>query len=116
MRVYVATTPESLKTLLSSGVLVVDDYLTPDQFQFDSETDLESREHLISLLAAEDSLEMNLGRLGLVLAVDLDSEQLELEDIPIRINQLAAVLYTEDGEELSYFAPDELPHQISSWL
>jgi hypothetical protein len=63
MRVYVATTPEAVKELLV-GSATFDEYLTPEQFEFDAEVVEEEREHLISLLAADDSLELNQGKFG----------------------------------------------------
>jgi hypothetical protein len=115
MRVYVATTPEAIKALLV-GPATFDEYLTPEQFEFDSGVDEEEREHLISLLAAEDSIEMNQGKAGFVIAADLNDEQINGEAITLNFKQVAALLHSEDGEELSWFAPEEIEHQISSWL
>ena len=115
MRVYVATTPEALKELLD-GSATFEEYLTPGQFNFDEEIDEEAQEHLISLLAAEDSLELNKGKLGLVIAADLQDEQLNGEAITLEFKQVAAILYSQNGEELSWFAPEEIRFQIDSWL
>ena len=38
MRVYVATTPEQIRELLQAAV-IFEDYLTPDQFEFDGGVD-----------------------------------------------------------------------------
>lgn len=115
MRVYVATTPELINTLLTQAV-TFDEYLTPEQFEFDAGIDEEEREHLVSQLAADDSLELNQGKAGFVIAVDLKDDQINGESISIAFNQVAALLYSEDGEELSWFAPEEIKHQIASWL
>ncbi len=115
MRVYVATTPELINTLLTQAV-TFDEYLTPEQFEFDAGVDEEEREHLVSQLAADDSLELNQGKSGFVIAADLKEDQLNGESISITFNQVAALLYSEDGEELSWFAPEEIKHQIASWL
>lgn len=115
MRVYVAASPSQVKELLTSEILF-SEYLTPAQFEFDSSIDEEAREHLISLLAAEDSLELNQGEHGLVLAVDLNDDQLNGESVAIKFAQVAALLYSQDGEELSWYAPDEIEHQIGDWL
>ena len=114
MRVYVATSLDQVKQLLVAPIEIVD-YLTPDQFEFDASVDDEAREHLISLLAAEDSLEINQGKSGFVLAIDLADEKLNLDLIEISLNSVAALLYSVDGEELSWFAPEEIAHQIDSW-
>lgn len=111
MRVYVATTPDQIKALLA-GSVTFDDYLTPEQFEFDAGVDEEEREHLISLLAAEDSLELNQGKVGLVIAADLEDEQINGEAITLNFKQVAALLQSEDGEELSWFAPEEIAHQV----
>ena len=115
MRVYVAVTAKQLQELLN-GAIKVDDYLTPGQFEFPAQVDEEEQEHLISLLAAEDALELNGGRFGLVLAVDLDDQQLDSDSLELKFEQLAAVLYTDDGDGLSWFAPEEIRYQIDSWL
>jgi hypothetical protein len=109
MRVYVATTPDQIKSLIL-GPVTFDDYLTPEQFEFDAEVEEEEREHLISLLAAEDSLELNQGKVGLVVAADLAEEQINGEAITLNFKQVAALLQSEDGEELSWFAPEEIAH------
>lgn len=115
MRVYVATTPELINTLLTQAV-TFDEYLTPEQFEFDAGVDEEEREHLVSQLAADDSLELNQGKAGFVIAADLKEDQINGESISVTFNQVAALLYSEDGEELSWFAPEEIKHQIASWL
>lgn len=113
MRVYVATTPKALKELLA-GSATFDEYLTPEQFEFDAGVDQEEREHLVSLLAADDSLDLNQGKVGLVIAADLDEEQLNGESITLTFKQIAALLHSVDGEELSWFAPEEIAHQLGS--
>lgn len=115
MRVYVAARPEAVKRLLSDEV-TFEEYLAPDQFEFDQGVDEEEREHLISLLAADDALELTGGKIGLVLAADLTDEQLNGTAITLKFNQIASLLISEDGEELSWFAPEEIKHQIDEWL
>ena len=115
MRVYVATTPDEVKELLA-GSATFDEYLAPAQFDFDAGVDEEAQEHLISLLAAEDSIALNQGKFGLVIAADLQDEQLNGESITLDFKQVASLLYSEDGEELSWFAPEEIRFQIDSWL
>lgn len=114
MRVYVATTPEQIKELLQASV-TFEEYLTPDQFDFDSGVGDEEREHLISLLAADDAIELNQGKTGYVIAADLHEEQINGEAITLSLKQVAALLISEDGEELSWFAPEEIEYQLKSW-
>lgn len=115
MRVYVAATPEAVKRLLTSEV-TFEEFLTPDQFEFDAGVGDEEREHLVSLLAADDALEINGGKLGLVLAADLSEPQINAAEITLNFSQIASLLISEDGEELSWFAPEEISHQIDEWL
>jgi hypothetical protein len=114
MRVYVATTPEQIAELLQAAV-TFEDYLTPEQFEFDGGVDEEEREHLVSLLAADDAIELNQGKTGFVIAADLSEEQLNGEAITLNFKQVAALLVSEDGEELSWFAPEEISHQLDSY-
>lgn len=115
MRVYIAATPQQLQALLSAPIAIAD-YLTPEQFEFDGAVDVEEQEHLISLLAAEDALTLNSGKFGLVIAADLNDAQLDTEDFKLEFSQVAAVLYSEDGETLSWFAPEEIKFEIGTWL
>ena len=85
------------------------------QFEFDGGVDEEEREHLVSLLAAEDAIELNQGKTGFVIAADLSEEQLNGEAINLNFKQVAALLISEDGEELSWFAPEEISHQLDSY-
>ncbi|MGI9198679.1 MAG: hypothetical protein ACR2I9_03120 [Candidatus Nanopelagicaceae bacterium] len=114
MRVYIAVTAKQLEQLLTSP-LSIEDYLAPAQFEFAADVDEEQQEHLISLLAAEDSMDLNAGRFGLVLAVDFSDAQLNQAQPTLEFTQVAAALYTEDGEELSWYAPEEIKFQIESW-
>ena len=115
MRVYIASDLRTIKELLEIGQAQFQEYLTPDQFEFDHEVDLESREHLISQLAAEDSLELNNGRIGLVIAADLSETQLIDEKLTLRLDQVAGVLASRDGDELSWFASDEIRFHLAEW-
>lgn len=115
MRVYIACEVPAIKELLALGQAKFQEYLTPDQFDFDSEVDQESREHLISQLAADDSLVLNSGRIGLVIAADLSEIQLIDENLTLSMDQVAGVLASKDGEELSWFASDEIQFQLSEW-
>lgn len=114
MRVYVAVSIDQLRQILTAPI-AIDDYLTPAQFEFDAQVDQEQQEHLISLLAAEDSMELNSGKFGLVLAVELSEDQLDQETSIIDFSQVAALLHSDDAENLSWFAPEEITYQIEAW-
>ena len=115
MRVYIAATPKQVSSLLVAPI-EINEYLTPEQFNFDSGIDPEEQEHLISQLAADDALELNDGKFGLVIAADLDDSQLESDSLTLKLEQVAALLYSNDGETLSWFAPEEIRYQIQEWL
>ena len=115
MRVYIPTTASTISQLLL-GSASFDEYLAPEQFDFvdfDVEVDQEEQEHLVSQLAAMDSLELNQGKLALVIAADLQDEQLNGEAIELKFSQVAALLYSEDGEELSWYAPEEITFKLN---
>jgi hypothetical protein len=114
VRAYVAVNVVQLHQLLKEAISVAE-YLTPAQFEFDAQVDEEEREHLVSLLAAEDSLETNGGGVGLVLAVDLEDSQLNAAELEISLKQVAALLHTDDGQTLSWFAPEEIQFQLGEW-
>ena len=113
MRVYLATTPEKLSELLRDGSVGFAEYLTPAQFEFPQEVGEEEQEDLIAQLAADDSGELNGGKIRLVLAADLTDEQLTAETLKISFSDIAALLV---GEELSWFAPEEIAHELSNWI
>jgi len=115
MRVYVAVTALQVQQLLA-GPIVVNEYLTPAQFEFDAQVDDEEQEHLVSLLAAEDAIELNSNRFGLVIAADLNDYQLTQDAIQLEFSQVASLLYSDDAETLSWFAPEEIQYQIEAWL
>lgn len=116
MRVYVATSVNTLKGLIESNQATFDEYLATEQFDFPSNVDEEEREHLVSQLAADDSMEMNSGKRAFVLALDLREDQLNGEPITIDFGQVAALLKSDDDEELSWFAPEEIKFNIEEWI
>ena len=116
MRVYVATTASNIKQLIDRGSAIFEEYLTPAQFEFDAEVGEEEREHLVSQLAADDSLELNSGKASFVLALDLTDEQLNGDSVEVKFSQIAALLHSEDGDELSWFAPEEIAFNIDNWV
>lgn len=115
VRAYFATTPKVISELITNKEAKFEEYLTPDQFEFGDSVDDEEREHLISQLAAEDSLELNEGKFGFVLAADLKDSQLNEAQLTLNLNQVAALLFSEDGEELSWYAPSEIAEQIEPY-
>lgn len=115
MRVYVATTPQKIKELLSKSVSF-DEYLTPQQFEFDVQVGEEEQEHLVSQLAADEAIALNGGKTGYVLAVDLNDDQLGQDVFSVDFAQIASILQSVDGEELNWFSAEEVEHYIDGWL
>lgn len=112
MRAYLATTPKQIEDLLNSGTATFHEYLTPDQFEFPEQVGEEEREDLIAQLAAEDSKDLNSGKASFVLAADLNDSQLEAEKLVLEFGQVAALLV---GQELAWFAPEEIKFEIENW-
>ena len=113
MRAYLATTPKQVHELLSTGASIFNEYLTPGQFDFPIEASEEEKEDLIAQIAADDSDELNAGEGRFVLAVELNDAQLISDQLEIALEQVAALLI---GEELSWFAPEEIKFEIKNWL
>ena len=130
MRAYVAITPSELQTFLSDGSLVVAQALivepeTLHGTQVD-EAEQEELEFETSWNAALISRErQGSGQsLGLVLAVDLEEEQvgkIEGDHVDLRSKllwtQVQSLLVSDSEEpELSWFAPQEIATYLPKWL
>ena len=112
MRVYIAATPSQLSELITSKICSFVEYLTPAQFEFPSDMSEEEREDFIAQLASEDSAELNQDKNRFVIAADLTADQAEAEIINLKFEQLAALLV---GEELAWYGPDEIEHELQNW-
>lgn len=80
MRTYLASTAEELQEFLEAGELVIDEVYAPTEIYASThpEMDEEEIEYSLSLLAAEDALELRDEQSGsaLVLACEISSEAL----------------------------------------
>ena len=130
MRAYVAITPIELQGFINSGsfkssrVLIVD-HTNSENLESNSETE-EEWEFESSWLAAKESRAMQErpDALGLVLAVDLEPEQMgttQGNHIDVLSNlswsQVQSLLLAESEEpELSWFAAQEVATYLPQWL
>lgn len=130
MRGYLAVTPAELAQLLTDGEIEVNSaYVPTSQFQAaNPELGEEEAEYILSLLASEDSVEIQEGNptRSFVLAVDLNPENLGQESeveievtSPIKINQVDCLFVgaagSEDGE-LTWYALQEIEAELPSWV
>lgn len=129
MRAYIAITPNELQGFINSGSFKASKALIVDQsnaenLESDSET-VEEMEFESSWQAAKESREMQGPEaLGLVLAVDLEPDQMgaieanHIEVLSVLLwSQVQSLLLAESEEaELSWFAAQEIPTYLPQWL
>ena len=128
MRGYLAMTALEVAEFMASGSFDVSDIYAPtSQFIVDhQDLDDEEIEYTLSMVAAEDALEMKTSTSGTacVLAFEVPAESIaESHDMSI---SLAAPLKWEnleclfevsaDGEDLTWFATQEIEANLASWL
>lgn len=126
MRAYLASTAAEVAEFLKSGELRVSEIYAPHK-EFISahpDQDEEEIEFTLSLLAAEDAQELKDGDSGIacVLAFEideapiLDETSVELSS-PLTWSQLQCLFeISEDGEELTWFATQEIAENLERWL
>ena len=128
MRGYVAMTAKEVQEFLASGTFDVSDIYAPtSQFIVDNQDlDDEEIEYTLSMVAAEDATEMKSPDSGAacVLAFEIPANIIsESHDMSV---SLSAPLQWEnvdclfevssDGEELTWFATQEIAENIQGWL
>jgi len=128
MRGYVAMTAKEVQEFLASGTFDVSDIYAPtSQFIVDNQDlDDEEIEYTLSMVAAEDALDMKTADSGAacVLAFEIPATIIsESHDMSV---SLSAPLVWEnvdclfevsgDGEELTWFATQEIAENIQGWL
>jgi hypothetical protein len=128
MRGYVAMTAKEVHEFLASGTFDVSDIYAPtSQFIVDNQDlDDEEIEYTLSMVAAEDAVEMKTSGSGAacVLAFEIPANIIsESHDMSV---SLSAPLQWEnvdclfevssDGEELTWFATQEIAENIQGWL
>ncbi|CAN2213848.1 hypothetical protein MCEMRE26_01050 [Candidatus Nanopelagicaceae bacterium] len=128
MRAYVGVTAQEVKEFLDSGQLdAVDVYAVTGVFiAMNNELDDEEIEYTLSLVAAEDAMELKTSDSGAacVLAFEVP-DQIIASTHEMSITLSAPLTWqhleccfevSEDGEELTWFATQEISSNISAWL
>lgn len=128
MRAYVGVTAQEVKEFLESGQLDASDvYAATGVFiAQNNDLDEEEIEFTLSLVAAEDAIELksDLSGTACVLAFEVPDEIIsETHEMSISLNAPLKWEYLEccfevsdDGEELTWFATQEIVNNISAWL
>lgn len=125
MRSYVGLTFDEMNSFFSSTSLQVSTLFaaTPEFVVTYSDLDEEEREYILSMLAAEESLDMRGSGFGFVLAADIPSDVIIEEgadsieiSVAIDLSWAACIfLVSPDGEELTWFAIQEVESLLPSW-
>lgn len=128
MRVYLGTTADELQEFLREGTLDIAEVYAPTPIYSAThpEMDEEEIEYSLSLLAAEDALDLVDDQSGapLVIALEVVEEVLgAFDEISVEVNSPliwstveAVFLVGEDADDLTWFAPQEAALTISEWL
>ena len=128
MRGYVAMTAHEVAEFMATGSFDVSDIYAPtSQFIVDhQDLDDEEIEYTLSLVAAEDALEMKTPTSGIacVLACEIPAASIaESHDMSISLsspllweNVECLFEVSADGEELTWFATQEIEVNLANWL
>jgi len=127
MRAYLPISNDELAQFLLSGTKAVESIFAPTPFFVIENEDLDEEEveYLLSLEAAQSSLELRSSQNapGIVLALELEAAQVnQVEEKSVSLNspltwnqvQCALLLYPDD-EELIWFATQEISVNLSEW-
>ena len=128
MRGYLPVTVEEIAAFLDSQTMECGPLYAPT-IKFltaHSEMDEEEGEFVLSMLAADEALEMrtNLQGPGFILALEVsDPEIVEYGENFVILKDLAkwesvqcAFLVSSDGEELTWFATQEIKPSLDNWM
>jgi hypothetical protein len=128
MRAYVGVTAQELSEFLTSGSLDVSDVYAATEFFITSNADLDEEEveYTLSLVAAEDAQDLVAAETGapLVLAFEISEDIIEAKhemsvslSAPLSWKNLECCFeISDDGEELTWFATQEISEKITEWL
>lgn len=128
MRVYLGTTADEVQEFLKELTLDIPDVYAPTEIfrSAHPEMDEEELEYSLSLLAAEDALDLVDENSGapLVIAFEVAEEALgDFDEIsaallaPLHWRQVEAIFTVGDSaEDLTWFAPQEAAASIEEWL
>ena len=128
MRVYLASTADELQEFLQERTLDIAEVYAPTPIYSAThpEMDEEEIEFSLSLLAAEDALELTDEQSGapLVLAFEIPEQLLgSFDEVsadltgPLLWTMVEAIFVVgEEPEDLTWFAPQEAESMIADWL
>jgi hypothetical protein len=125
MRSYAGVSVDELEALLASTSISIPTLFaaTSEFIATHSELGEEEHEFILSMLAAEESLELDEGGHGYVLAVEvpdslikeMGADSISIE-APIALDWVACIfLVSPDGEDLTWFAIQEVASMLPSW-
>jgi hypothetical protein len=127
MRAYLPLSHDELAAFLNSGSKELDSILAPTPFYVGENEDLDEEEieYLLSLEAAQASMEMRPSNKapGIVLAIELVAQQVNtVNENSVTLNspitweqvQCALLLFPEE-EELIWFATQEIEINLGEW-
>lgn len=128
MRVYLASTADELQEFLAEKSLEINEVYAPTPIYSAThpEMDEEEIEFSLSLLAAEDSLDLTDDHSGapIVIAFEIPEPLMgSFDEVSANLNAPllwsmveAVFLVGDDPEDLTWFAPQEVEVMISEWL
>ena len=125
MRSYVGVSVDELEGLLQSESIAIPTLFAPTPEFITTHSDLGEEEHefILSMLAADESLELREAGQGYVLAVEvpdtlikeMGADSISI-DQPIALEWIACIfLASPDGEDLTWFAIQEVASMLPSW-
>lgn len=125
MRSYAGVSIDELDHLVTSGSISIPTLFAPTSEFISTHSDIgeEEQEFILSMLAADESLELVESGQGYVLAVEVpDSLITEMGadsisiDTPIALDWVACIfLVSPDEEDLTWFAIQEVSSMLPSW-
>ena len=128
MRGYAAMTAQEVSDFASSGTLEASDIYAPTRSFLAAHSDLDEEEieFTLSMVAAEDALEMKSAGTGAacVLAFEIPQELIaESHEMSVSLsgslswNDLQCLFeVSADGQELTWFATQEISQNLPTWL
>lgn len=127
MRAYIGVTASEVQEFLQSGEFDVSDAYaaTPTFISSNSDLDEEEVEYTLSLIAAEDAVELlNAAGTACVLALEVPESIIEAEhEMSISLTAPLQWDYVQccfevspDGQELTWFATQEISSNLVTWL
>lgn len=128
MRAYIGVTASEVQEFLQSGEFDVSDAYaaTPTFISSNSDLDEEEVEYTLSLIAAEDAVELTVPAIGraCVLALEVPESIIDAErELSISLSAPLQWEYVQccfevspDGQELTWFATQEIASNLTTWL